>query len=209
MKTALKSDLKKWTYPDNYMGEDYSEYYMGPGQSRDSDVLERCNFAVALDMLGGESEKVIAARASHWACGWVEQILVHESAKAKLKILSEIRRKLESYPVLDETEFSEMEHEEALETIKFYFDDFQEELMKFLGLESLKKFPKKHVKEFLDDVYFDDVGYRGQEGAFVTKEALSRFNREYSNLSYLIERKNKVAIAFKKKCEASSGDRHA
>lgn len=105
-------NLAKWEYAENYCGEDYSDYFVGPSRHRDSQPLEESNFEAALERLGGETKRnVIVARSSHWAVGWVEQILVHKSAKAKLKILAEIKRDLEEYPVLDDDDFYSRERE--------------------------------------------------------------------------------------------------
>lgn len=120
--TALKH-IVRWTHPSHYSGAEYYEYYLsGFGQSRDSDILEQSNFAVALERLGGESKcdcddptecrcEVIVARVGHWACGWVECILIHESATDKLEIADQLRVEYEAYPVLDEDDHSERESE--------------------------------------------------------------------------------------------------
>ena len=65
-------DLRPWTYPSDYIGETYEGYFVGLGQCRDSDALERSNFASAIEALGGETETVFIVRAGHWAVGWVE-----------------------------------------------------------------------------------------------------------------------------------------
>src|SRR6266436_1054881 len=60
--------LKLWTMPDCYFGEVWPAYYSaGVGQSRDSDALERSNFACMLKAVGGESDTVQVVRESHWA----------------------------------------------------------------------------------------------------------------------------------------------
>jgi hypothetical protein len=60
MKTKNKKAIKKfipkylqlWTRPDSYAGSQYPDYYRtGFGQSRDSELMERCNFSAALDKL--------------------------------------------------------------------------------------------------------------------------------------------------------------
>lgn len=57
---------------------DIGDYYVMPiMQTRDSEALERSNFAVALGRLGGESETVRVHRFRHWACGWFDLLLVH------------------------------------------------------------------------------------------------------------------------------------
>jgi hypothetical protein len=175
MKAITKLRIKKWQRADNYMGEDLSAYYIGPSRSRDSDTLTESNFHVALEMLGGESETVRVARFGHWACGWAETILVHESDKAKVKQLNEIACALENYACLDETDYSERENEAQRETLEFYADQFEGELAEFLKLETLDKFPKKHVRDFIFEVYVYDCGYQGTENAWVSADSIARY----------------------------------
>lgn len=108
--------LQHWTLPRDYAGESWPDYYQsGVGQSRDSDALERSNFACMLSALGGETETVIVVREDHWAVGWVEWIAIHNTDTAALKIADDINRRLEDYPVIDEAHYSEQEHDEAQE----------------------------------------------------------------------------------------------
>jgi hypothetical protein len=113
MKTA--NNLTLWETPSHYYGTEWPEYYTVVAQTRDSEALDRSNFDATLKALGGESKHtnaVIVARASHWACGWVEVLLVHKSASKKVAIADEIKRKLEDYPIVDEFLFSDYEQEE-------------------------------------------------------------------------------------------------
>lgn len=135
-----KVGLELWTKPDNYFGDYYPDYYVGPSISRDSGALEQTNFEAALELLGGEgsgevrnpnydpNEKgsdesgnlyqdetipaVRVERFNHWAVGWVEQIFVHKDAEDKVAILQDIEDKLSDYPVLDDDAFSAKEYEE-------------------------------------------------------------------------------------------------
>ena len=105
---VIKKALTEWKTPRDYMGEEYPDYYVGPGRSRDSDSYENSNFDVALEMLGGEDgENVMVVRASHFAAGWVETILVKKSATDKVKILEEIEEKLKDYPILSDDDVSQ------------------------------------------------------------------------------------------------------
>jgi hypothetical protein len=80
---------------------------------------------------------VIVACASHWACGWVETILIHKSAKKKLDILRQAKADLDDYPLLDEDDFYERESEEAAKSIDEYAPyDAAKTLTKALGLEA-------------------------------------------------------------------------
>lgn len=112
---------KRWTYPKDYAGETWYDYYSsGVGQSRDSDDLEKSNFATMLRDLGGESETVLVVSERHWAVGWVEWIAIHESDEKALKIADENLERLENYPVLNETDWCEREWEHAQDNWRFY-----------------------------------------------------------------------------------------
>jgi hypothetical protein len=109
-------NLTLWSTPDSWSGTPWDGYYVFLGQNRDSDCLTRSNFRSALKALGGEVEgKVEVVREGHWACGWIEWIAVHESCVDALKCADEIAGALSDYPVVDESDFSELETEEANE----------------------------------------------------------------------------------------------
>ena len=114
--TEGKAKLELWKRSENYSGEDMSNYYVGPGKSRDSEVLERSNFDSALEELGGEDgENVVVGHFGHWAVGWIEQIFVNKNAKDKVAKLQEIADKLEDYPVLDDDDYYQKEADELEE----------------------------------------------------------------------------------------------
>jgi hypothetical protein len=107
-------NLKMWTRPDCYAGAEWPDYYSaGVGQSRDSDALERSNFACMLRALGGESWTVVVVSESHWAVGWVEWIAIHKADHAALTIADEIMGRLADYPIVNEEHYSELEWNEA------------------------------------------------------------------------------------------------
>ena len=111
--------LKRWTMPRDYFGAVWPAYYSaGVGQSRDSDALERSNFACMLQALGGEDadETIIVVRESHWAVGWVEWIAIHQDNENALRIADGIQAKLQDYPVIDESDWSEREQQDADDT---------------------------------------------------------------------------------------------
>jgi hypothetical protein len=105
--------LRRWSRGECYVGETFEDYFVVAGQHRDSDVLTRSNFRVALERLGGESETVRVIRLGHWAVGWTEGLLIHESDEAALRVGDEIAAELEDYPILDEENYSELEWDEA------------------------------------------------------------------------------------------------
>ena len=103
--------MQKWSRSENYIGETYYDYYVLLYRTRDSGLVEESNFWSALKMLNGESDTVKVVRASHWLCGWIEIILIHESDKESIDKGNEIEKALESYPILDEDDFYERESE--------------------------------------------------------------------------------------------------
>ena len=106
-------NLKLWQMPDYYAGTVWQATYVFLGQDRDSDALTRSNFISALAAIGGESETVNVVRESHWFCGWVEWIAIHQDDAKALQIADEIVGALKNYPVVDEEHFSALESEEA------------------------------------------------------------------------------------------------
>ena len=116
-------NLHRWTLPQCYAGETWPDYYSsGVGQSRDSDALERSNFASMLEALGGESETVVVVREGHWLVGWIEWIAIHQDDDAALQVADEIQEKLVDYPVIDEDHWSELEMMEANDVWRDCYD---------------------------------------------------------------------------------------
>ena len=90
--------------------DDQQDWIVVYGQNRDSGALQRSNFAVVLADFGGESDTVEVHRFGHWACGWLEIIIVHPSLADKAEGWE---RALENYPVANDEHFSQVESEEA------------------------------------------------------------------------------------------------
>jgi len=109
--------MKKWTRPQNYMGAEWPEYYVFISQTRDSGVLDRANFIAAKHALETVCEECedswLIVRESHWLCGWIEWIAVHENAVDCIEIAEKVLRELEDYPIIDEELFCQMEYDES------------------------------------------------------------------------------------------------
>ena len=113
-------NLERWTRPNSWFAMDngwqYSrECFVFIGRNRDYDILSESNFECAFKELGGESDTVKIVRESHWACGWIEWIAIHESDGKSLEIADSILDSLSDYPVLDGGDFCEREWESAQE----------------------------------------------------------------------------------------------
>lgn len=163
----MSNALQKWERADNYAGAEFYDYFLGPARTRDSQDLENSNFEVALERLGGESKKgVIVVRSGHWACGWVEQILVHKTAKAKLRILEQMQEDLTNYPILDEEEYNDRQHASLVQ----YVDDIYSYLT------------KEERSKFLDAVFNLGLEYNDNDGSIFIREKDENRAFEYAHL---------------------------
>ena len=108
--------MERWKRASNYMGQEYPEYFVLLGRNRDSNLLDVSNFETAYQELqdaakagtiagetpDGEEVSYLIARSGHWACGWVELLLIHQSDARAVALGEKIEARLASYPVLDE-----------------------------------------------------------------------------------------------------------
>ena len=108
----LPVKLNMWEHPSNYYGETWEGFYVFLSQTRDSDALTRSNFECALKLVGGG---VAVSHERHWACGWIETILIPEENYDALLKADKIMQKLEDYPVVDEDHYSQLEYDEEQE----------------------------------------------------------------------------------------------
>jgi len=114
--------LKLWTWPENYAGAEWPDYYVFLCRHSDCDRLLESNYRSGLRALKeipepddwphdfSPYEEILE---NHWAVGWVEWIGIHKDAIAHLKCADEIAGKLENYPIIDEDDFSQLETDEA------------------------------------------------------------------------------------------------
>jgi hypothetical protein len=122
LQSKLMKTLKQaHSFSAVYYG-DRPDWLIVTTQNRDSDCLTRSNFRSFLKILGGEGEHVEISRSSHWACGWVEYLTIDPSQAELIAKANAQHERLESYPVLDENDLSELELEEANETWKNCYD---------------------------------------------------------------------------------------
>ncbi|MGE0278326.1 MAG: hypothetical protein AB7R40_23265 [Nitrospiraceae bacterium] len=106
--------LAPYQRPPDYIGATYPGTFVVYGIHRDSDIVERSNWA-ELEARFGERPGVFITRASHWAVGWVDTMRV-DPTEASEDTLDEIEAqlaRLDDYPVLNEMRLGEMEWTEA------------------------------------------------------------------------------------------------
>lgn len=108
---------------DNYAGDVMASNWLClMARHRDSDLLAESNWDAALEALGGEGDHVTIMRIGHWAVGWVEMLFIDSEDEHTLHEAEEIEAALESYPVLDEDDFSQREMDAANEHWREYMD---------------------------------------------------------------------------------------
>lgn len=112
--------LIKWTRPDNYIGCDFTGYLIAAQVNRDSSLMEQHNFEVMAEQLlqfesGEEEANVFITRQSHFLCGWIDFLMIHEDNIPAIAVAEQLHEQLENYPVLEEDRYCEKEWEEACE----------------------------------------------------------------------------------------------
>jgi hypothetical protein len=113
-----------WETPGSYFGHNPVGHYCVASQNRDSDSVTRSNYACILrdleklalehDAADRDEPSVYTFRASHWACGWIEYVIVlNDAPEAVLEAAGEAICALADYPVYDDEHHSELELTEA------------------------------------------------------------------------------------------------
>ena len=110
----------QWETPSSYAGFDPVGDVLVLSINRDSDALGRSNWAVGGTLLreaadaAGAPESVYDWRASHWAVGWVDYLMVKRDApESVLEAAAEILDSLSDYPALSDDHWSDLEWSEA------------------------------------------------------------------------------------------------
>lgn len=118
MNTYNSEYLEKWTPPESYHGLSPVGDYFIYSINRDCSILEFSNWETIKETIGGENFYIFSAE--HWACGWVEYLLISHNADYEIiKKCEEIIRALSDYPVLSEEKYSEKQGE----AIEKYWDN--------------------------------------------------------------------------------------
>lgn len=96
---------------------DHGDWVIALAIHRDSGALSRSNWRVMQKLLGAiDADALHIERFSHWAVGWCDYLLVRPDAALVLAELMLLNERLDGYPVLDESDWSDEEQQEADET---------------------------------------------------------------------------------------------
>lgn len=142
--------MEKWEYASNYIGENYSDYYILYSHHRDSNILNNSNYDT-LQKIFINLPGVIEVSANHWAVGWVESILIHEDAKETIEKGNEYLDKLSDYPVLDEDDLSNREYE----LVCNYADEVCQEIENNQGYFLQGEWIDEDIPEYLKEQGFN------------------------------------------------------
>jgi hypothetical protein len=156
-------DFRPTAFDCNIEIEDRSEWSVLPCSiTRDSEVLARSNFEVALERIGGESSSVEVHRIGHWGPGWYEIAIVDPHSPAH-DIAEKIEAELENYPVLSEEHYSNLELEEFNEHWRYYSGEYVAALLDRHGddllyyySEELAEIPADDREYFIDNLLCHD-----------------------------------------------------
>ena len=111
--------MKRWEAAENHLGEEYPDYYVIVSRSRDASVAEESNWHTISEAFK-RAKGVISIRASHWAVGYVEMLLIHENSAAEdLEEADRIVGNLKIDPIYDDTDYGER----SKESISTYIDE--------------------------------------------------------------------------------------
>jgi hypothetical protein len=105
--------MDKWTRTSNYMGDDYSDYYVVISHHRDSGILDESNYHAVYKTLK-DYKGFVAPRFRNWLVGWHETIMIHESDTEGIDTAQELMDALSDYPILDDVDFSNREWDEVV-----------------------------------------------------------------------------------------------
>ena len=123
----MNIDNYRWETPEYYGGFNPIGDIVVYSQNRDSLILEQSNYEQIFKHLKetiknldspayiegderSEFDWVYDFRAGHWACGWVEYILVRKDApQSVIDAAIEVISSIEDYPVFDEMHYFEMQ----------------------------------------------------------------------------------------------------
>ena len=183
--TYTPKNLEKWETQENYIGSDLSDQYVFISKNRDSCAMGRANFNAAINALevdGKLIDGVDVEGFGHWACGWVETIMIDIKSVEALKIADDIKENLNDYPLICEDFYYEeinQEKQDCLENIGHYE---LTEISRILGVSysniddvneaALREFAAyiiDHTEMYYSEVYCDT----SEESIKMTKEYMT------------------------------------
>jgi hypothetical protein len=96
---------------------DMQDWLVAPcSVNRDSGPRTQSNWACQLKALGGETDDCQVHRFGHWGPGWFEIVLINPARTDLVAIADSLESFLADYPVLDDEDCSQREHDDYVES---------------------------------------------------------------------------------------------
>jgi hypothetical protein len=118
--------------PDNA-----DEYCIVYTCNRDSGLIDKSNAAIIAKALEPfvDSGEARPEHHGHWACGWVDGWAIKVGSAAE-QVYLELAERMADYPILDESHYSDLEHEAQNESWESWArQDFTRELERAFGID--------------------------------------------------------------------------
>jgi hypothetical protein len=97
-----------------------------------------------------DEDSVQIVRENHWAVGWVEWIAIHKSNVAAIEAAKFLCNKANDYPVLNESDWSELEYTQAMD----YWDSMSlSEKVRFCADCNVSIFAARRSSDLPDRLY--------------------------------------------------------
>jgi len=139
---------RAWKRESNYIGEDLEGYYIIYSHNRDSTLVTESNWDTLKEMFK-DNPRVRILNFNHWLCGWVECFMINgeEMTIEDYNQILDIINRLEDYPLLDESDYSNREFESTLENIS------SEMHYAISDYDTMKEFDSMEDKEICKKVF--------------------------------------------------------
>lgn len=163
----VPENLSRWELPDSYAGAHWDGYYRAPVErNRASDLLTQSNWdqqwdalkAFRADVPDADEASPVSVCENHWLVGWVEWVAIHESNGPALREADRLAARMESYPVLNEEDWSNREWEDYEKGWKDYgFKDFIREIRDAFELrdstfDAMEDWDQEETQEFFQSL---------------------------------------------------------
>ena len=136
-------------------------------RTRDSDLLETSNWHYCLKKFNmvDNLDKIDVAieRAGHWACGWLEYLVISPDNAEFIALSQDIDKRLKDYPVLDDDDYSNRQWEEADTALT----------------EALQDFRNKHNRSFPVRLREDAMDYALDHDGYISISNLEDILKEF------------------------------
>jgi hypothetical protein len=108
--TRIESTLPNWVGTE-YAGTRFDNHYVIYTRHRDSGTIDESNWRTIIKHLDKNNVTYENVRFSHWAVGWVEQLLIKDDDVKAIEVGEGVQKQLSKYPIFDEDDHSELENE--------------------------------------------------------------------------------------------------